>query len=611
MIQIPGINKKFLQTNRGNVLGNLWSTFGIDLQDNPGAIRVGNMMKIINKTGDTNCTNLGLPTCFTAWRGVIACLGGTRVFFSNKLTADMVFAEDGNTGAMTDWSVNTDDLCLFNATLCGLHAKDSKLYTLDLATSGTWTSRGVVLAGATAGQLLYFKKFNRLYILDYGKHIASMDTSWAISTVSGGYDLSFNGNDDDGALQCFAAGSDRIWIGTKRSTSGGSSDNSNPNTGCSVYEWDGISSTPTKEYKIQAMGIMSITMRRDIPIILDTKGVLREYNGQGFVETGRLPLRRNQSLLMTAQPYWAGNFIHPRGLAITKDDTILALILNRTLFDYTTPGHLYENLPSGIWEFDGKGSAVMKHPITMMPISSTTVTDHGQNRLSLIGSLTNIETDSISTQGISSLFVGAEIYTSATATTDAILCDAPWPTDLATYPEGQKYGYFVTPFLQSQQARENWKRAFIQYRDLSDDGDKIILKYRIKELAPVEISITWTSTTTFTTTTNITGYVGYEVEGLQGNGSGKCSHILTVVNNSGTYTATVDETYVGCTSGTARVRLQNWIRAGSITPTSFDDKSFEIGKVSSRLQVKVCMQFTGDDEILQLAIVNATQQPFA
>jgi hypothetical protein len=95
---------------------------------------------------------------------------------------------------------------------------------------------------------------------------------------------------------------------------------------------------------------------------------------------------------------------------------------------------------------------------------------------------------------------------------------------------------------------------------------------------------------------------------LQGKGSGKCSHIVTAVNNAGTYTVTVDETYTGCTSGTAKVRIQNWTRAGDATGQTQESEQFNINIPAERFQAKVCMQFTGDDELHQLAIINSTHQ---
>jgi len=222
------------------------------------------------------------------------------------------------------------------------------------------------------------------------------------------------GDIDGGFPHCMAAGYDKIWIGTMRSNGAGSLDNANPGTYSSVYEWDGISNQYTKEYKIPAQGVASIVMWRDIPVIMDTEGVLRKYDGQGFVEIGRLPVRRNQQLRFTwsyAGGYRTQNFIHPKGLCISKDDTILAFINGNSVYD---SNNIIENLPSGIWEFDGKGSAVHRNSLSLLPQTSTSLTDYGQNKLALIGSLANIKTSNLSV-GESQLWCGAQFYTTASA----------------------------------------------------------------------------------------------------------------------------------------------------------------------------------------------------
>lgn len=611
MIIIPERTKKqFIQGNRGHLLGNILSTFGIDFQDNLGAVRLGQKMKIVTKTGDSNAANLGVPTSFCSFSTKMVCLAGTRAFISNKLSPDMVFAEDTSTNARTDWSSDTDDLLNFNGVLVGLNGTQGKLYSLDSPTTGTWTTRSTV-GSNSGGQLLYFQRTNRLYIMN-GSVINSVDTSWSVSTAGNPYYLALTGNDDGGSGHCFAAGRTSIWIGMKRGIGAGVSDNSGDKLECSIHEWDGTSNQ-TVEYKIPAHGVMSIVIKDDIPILLDSEGVLRRYDGQGFVEIGRLPLKRNENLTINNSPAWTQNFIHPKGMVVSKDNTVLALINNKPLYTPTT--RLYENLPSGIWEFDLKGSASMRHPLTTTPVSSTSITDYGQNRISLIGSLAILKYSSGSAYGIYSLVAGAEYYTDASSTKDAIFIDAPSPTTLVTYPEGQKSGYFTTPWifagtgLQVPSIKDNWEKGIVRYRQFLDSGDKIVVKYRIREIDPTEISITWVSTTSFTTTTDLTALVGYEIEVLQGTGSGKCSHIVSATNNAGTYTVVVDETYTGVTSGTAKARYQNWTKLLSVSDQASESKKVSIGKASERIQFKVWMQFTGNDELYELIISNKDFEP--
>lgn len=604
MKKIPSTKKTFTQPNRGDTIGDFWSTFGIDLQENLGAILLGKRMKILTKTGDTNATNLGIPVGFKFFNDLIYCIAGTRVFKTQNSgqSASTTFQEDTSTGASTSYSSDTGDLELFNGAL--VSTDDTNLYSFN---GSTWTSRSSGLGSTQNHQMCYFKNFDRLYVTE-NQSIESFDTSWNRATLGVPYSIDLSSN-FPGFVTCLAASSDRIWIGMKRNL-GGLGTVGNVVGECCVYEWDGISSTPLNEYPIPAQGIMSIVIRNTIPIVMDSNGVLREYNGTGFKEIGRLPLKNGDILQTTIASANTAQFIHPKGMVVTKENTILALICNRN--EYLISGssqNIKEELPSGIWEFDTNGNASHKNPFTYMPVTSTSVTDYGQNRLKAVGSLANMKVPTSSTYGMNTIMAGANYYTDATSDTNAVFIDAPVPTNNASAPEGQKFGYFVTSFIQSSQAKENWKKAFVMFRQLLNVTDKIILKYRTTKGSPLEISITWVSGTSFTTTTDLTGMFsegyGYEVEIVQGTGSGKCSHITSVVNNSGTYTVTLDETYTGVGTSTAKARIQNWRKAGSVSNQISEINTFVIGKNSPRIQIKVCMQFTGDDEILELIIANS------
>lgn len=607
MIRIPGNSKRFSQPNRGDALGSLWSTWNADLQDVLGALRVGDRLKLAGKTGDSGLANLTTaPTAFTYFGSDVFCLSGSRVFASNKGSPDMAFAEDASTNAQTDYSADADDLCNFNGALVASNSAQGYLYSLN-GPGLTWTQRSEMDFISVRVQLGYFRAFNRLYAMSSSNRVQSVDTSWNPSAQGSIYDLTLPAEDYGGSLQCMACGSDRIWLGMKMSL--GAADDGQAANLCSVFEWDGISNQVTKEYKIPALGVMAIILDSDIPVIIDTEGIVRKYDGNGFKEVGRLPLRRGESLV-TGNSLWTQNFIHPKGLVLTKDATLLALINNRTQFGFTGNTGTYEALPSGVWEFDMAGSASHRHPLSATPVSSASATDYGQNRVNRIGSLAYLKYPSVTSYGATQLFAGAEYYSDATTTVDGIFMQAPFPTGQEnSYPEGVKYGYAVTPFLQSSQAQDSWLAAFVMHRRLSS-GDSISVKYRTVRMPPVEFTLTWAATDSFTTATDLSAYVGWEVEVLQGDGSGKCAHISTVTG-SGPFTVTLDDGFAGVGTSTAMARAVNFTKASAVGGTIAEIDRFKVGATSPRLQVKVCLEATGDAEMESLSIANGNQQPIA
>lgn len=613
VIKIPSTDKKFSQPNQGDILGNIWSTFNIDLQDNPGSIRASKRLKLVTKTGDSGASSLGVPVGFKFFDGFVFTVAGSSVYKNSSQDLNSAFSIDTSTNTPTGCSSDFSDIENFNDSL--LVTNNQKLFSKVYNGSGTgdWTDRtGSLSLNSSANHIIrYFKKFERAYVTDYFS-IQSIDTTWATNIPGNDYAVQIPlfttplNTTPIFKISCMEVASDRIWIGIiKNVTSGGTIVSEADNFEASVFEWDGISNKVTKEYPIEgASGVMSIKIQNDIPIIMDSNGIMRKYDGQGFKEIGRLPVNPNSYLGFPTDIAMSNRFTHPNGMIVTQENTILIAICNRNTYLFGTTESIEEQLPSGIWECTQDNSMTHKHSFSYMPIGSSTVTDYGQNRISRVGGIANLKV--FSTTGIiNTIIAGCEFYTDATTIKSGIFSVAPTPDTNPTYPGGQKFAYFVTPFLQSSQAMDAWKKAFVMYRQFLDSGDKVILKYRYTKGIPLEISITWVTTTTFTTSTDISALVGYEVEIVQGTGSGKCSHITSVVNNSGTYTVTVDEIYTGVGISTAKARIQNWIKSGYVTDQISEIHTFVIGQNKPRMQVKVCMQFTGDDEILNLIIANS------
>lgn len=594
MIEIPGQDKKFAQVNRSNNLGNLWSTFNIDLQSNVGRVRASNRMKINTQTSDQ--ANLGLPVAFEFFDGRMWAICGTRIFKNTGANLTSAFAEDASSGVPTSFTVASSDMCTFNNALVATTGTNiySKAYAGD--GTGAWTSRNSGLNDLFPHMVTYFQKFDRVYITDINA-IKSMDTGWSVAT-SGSFYLDLGTTLSGlGTISCIAAGRERIYIGVNRRSE------------ASIFEWDGKSNQVNAEYKLSASGVMSIVIKNDIPYAIDSDGNLLKFTGSSFVAADNFPLN-GQYLYSPLNTGNTDRFVHPNGMAVTDNDTILILTNNRNLYNATTTENSNENMHAGIWEYDSEIGLTHKYSMSYMPLASTSVTDHGQMRLSSVGALRFIKIGSVTTSGFSSILAGATQYTNATSTTNAIFVDAPVPTDNATYPEGQKYASFVTTWIDSPNIKESWQRVVAKYKEFASSTDRIWIKYRTREETFTEVSITWTSTTTFTTSTNLIGKEGYEVEVIQGTGSGKTAHITQVDVSGSTYTITLDETFTGAT-GTAKARVQNWKKLQAIVSDQLtESKIFNVGATSERIQFKCCMQITGDGELHKLAIINAAHTEY-
>lgn len=595
MINIPSRETKTItQLNRGNLFGNLWASFNIDLQYSLGRFAVGRRMKV--NTSTTDDADLGLPVAFEQFDQRVWALCGTRIFKNTGNNLTSAFSEDSSTGAVTTYSVGVSDMRTFNGALVATTGTNIYSKASDGAGTGAWTSRSGALSSLFPHVTTYFQKLDRLYITNVNT-VVSLDTSWSLAT-SGSYFIDLGTTLTAlGTTSTLCATSDYVYIGTNR------------RYGAAVYQWDGVSNQINKEYKINATAVMASCVKDDVPYIVDSNGIIRQFTGYGFKEVARFPLK-GKYLYASANTGNDDRFIHPNGMTVTEDGTILMLVNNRNLYLGGTTENSEENMNAGVWEWSEKNGLVHKHSMSYMPLSSTSVTDYGQMRLHTAGAIKSLNLANTSSSGSSRIICGATQYTNATSTTNAIFVDAPIPTDNAVLPEGQKYGSFVTTWIESQNIKDSWIEVVAKYKQLLSSTDRIWLKYRTREAVPLEATITWTSTSTFTTTANVLGKEGYEVEVIQGTGSGKTAHITVIDVAAGTYTVTLDEEFTGAT-GTAIARVQNWKKLNStVADQTSESKIFNIGASSERIQIKCCMQFTGDNELHEIAIINAPHEQY-
>jgi hypothetical protein len=204
MAKLPQ-NKKWIQTNRSDFLGNLRGTFNIDLQSNIGAVRVSPRMKL--NTGSLNAC----PVAIERFGQRIYAVAGTTIYRNTNdsgLPSD-AFVADTSTSASTDYSSDYSDLKSAWNTLFA--TAPTKLRSLSSPNGGTWTDRATISSGLSH-RLCYFPKYDRLYFTD--QTIKSITEAFSVST-SGDYTLS--GVNTFGITDMKST-SNFIWISGKTET---------------------------------------------------------------------------------------------------------------------------------------------------------------------------------------------------------------------------------------------------------------------------------------------------------------------------------------------------------------------------------------------------------
>lgn len=596
--RFPTEQKQFQQNNRSDVLGNIWSSYHLNFQENLGTLRISPRLLLNTSTADD--ADLGLPVAFKTYDSRYWSICGTRVFKSSSLEPQATFTEDTSTNYATDFLAGTSDMEVYAGLLFAATDDDLMSKVANGSGTGSWTTGRMTLGNYATYQgihkLCYFKKFDRLYISDETNVIKSLKVTGGVFTTvtsPGDYYIDLGESSAETVITSVVATSDWMWIGTLN--------NSDRSARGSVLQWDGISAQATNEYKIDAQGVMAMCVDNNQPYAIDSNGTFLEFNGSSFKEpnnNARLPTLN--TLLVNIDTFNNTRFIHPNGFIPTKNGTFLALI-NGTNGDNT--GTQNENLPSGVWEFDYNIGWTHKSSPSYTPVTTSTITDFGQQKLSAVGALVSANTYSTGASRNGTIMAGVTYFTNASSTANGIFIDDSNDTV-------QKKGYFATGIIEADEIEEKFNRIWAKYKRFLNANDKIVFKYRNFEEEPVTATITWTSTTSFTTSTDITAYgvigdtgVGYEVEILQGTGSGSTAHI-TNITGSGPYTVTIDETITGVTSGTAIARFQKWIKIGEIPYSVGSVKQWEQLAINNsndtQIQVKGCFTFTGKGQLDEL-----------
>lgn len=589
-MQIPNAQtKKLTQTNTSNILGELWATFNIDLTENEGNIRLGK--RLIINTGTADVAEItSYPAAFSVLgttKYAVAGASGTGYVFSNSTPYPSVasFAKIVASGSPATVDSEYSDMMVSNNSLY-VSTKSNSVYRFD---GSSWTTFTVGASDAAYAHMLT-SYAGRTYMSKLGSSIQSWDSSDTVATLGNANTLQLS-NTDSNIITFLRSSSNRIWIGVVNKLGGKGY----------IYEWDGAALQVTKSYRLESAGALACVIKDDVPYVIDANGALLVWNGGTFKKIAQFNRRRNR-LLWNPLSQTNNRFIHPNGMSIVNGK-INILIDGRNYDATANSASVEETIASGIWEYDEAKGLYHKHAFGLSKAGAT-IKDYGGARIAGAGALAELNIADTASGRDGTFLAGATYYTDATTTTSAIFYNNSIDTE-------QKAGYLVTTKIRPEATKigptltATWQKLFITFRKLLASTDRIVVKYRAVEQEPTTMTITWASTTSFTTTdSNMANYaVGDEVEVISAIGSGMCSHITAISVNAGTYTVTVDETHTGAT-GTAKARFQKWIKIAEVSSdqtSTWKEAGFPTANgmplSSTWIQIKIWMLFTGQDEL--------------
>lgn len=569
------------QTNTGTLKGKLFNSFNCDLTYNEGKMSIAPRSIITTDTISNMTTPVGFKYFDTKW-----FTPAGRMLVNNG-TAQGVFAEDTSTGVPTT-TINQgySDIEVFGDVL--LVTTTDQLYSKATnagAGNGAYTSRRTfTVSGASPSHMLCVYN-SRAYWVDTRGQIYSFDTAYT-SAVTTGTDYTFKVPDGQDIvwMRPHSAG---IYIGTL-----------DPNgSNAYVYDWDGVTAITWRgRYGVASQGVLAgyVDVNGTLYVVTSDARFL-QFTGSGFLEKGKLPIRRN--LLYKATSIIINDrFIHPNGL--TAIDGVISMLINNRENSTTSPSYL-ENIHSGIWEYTESNGLYHKTALGYKTFAGA-ITDYGQITLNVVGGLANVsDIFEITDNAKGNFLAGASYFTTSSISTGlgyGIFTDN-------YFDDMEKSGFFSTVQIRASDIKEMWKKITTLYDTTT--GFNFVVKYRTDKPEYNAFDIIFTSTNTFTTTQ--TGLaVGDEITIIQGKGSGRVAHVSAISFSAPNFTVTLDETITGvANTDTARARQENWIKLKAITKTNQKYEERLISDPDTLIELKVAMLCTGENTIDELILDNS------
>lgn len=611
-------NKTFQQLNNGDTAGNIYSSFNVDFTYNKGRINTTRSLQVANisSIATAGSKTIKVPsTAFTFFD--ITGNGKTFVSYAGSIMSASsplgTYTLDTNTSTPDNSSNATyaleTDMKVFNGKLYATKAGGAILYKSAGVSAWSTLIAGSGSLGFGGNQMQVYG--DRLYyVTPEADKVLSVSTANVVAT-SGTYTLDLSVF--AGTISWIKASSNRIWIGLSKIDG----------TRGIIFEWDGQSENLwSKNYIIDATGSYSCAIKDDIPYILDNEGRLLAFNGSVFQEVSRLPILSNKKS--------AYALCHFNGMTTSNDEIILNIsgALDSGSTSNESSGYT-EELPSGIWKynkqngmyhFTSASNTVFASPLVELDYGiSYTGDPSNASFIRPSGAVLDV------TYADNNNYVGVVYSSSVPALSSGLTLGiyASFGAELdTTSVTGTTSAAITTPFLESNQVTDVWKKIITKYRKFADSGDLIHLKYRTIKQPDLIYSANYTDSLTInipllnTISTNQTSRnliaIGDEVKIISGYGAGSYRTITNIVVSGTTYILTLDSAVNTPTNGAlCHILISKWISLPDITDNDlqFTETSLLSKNKDIQVQFKIIAEWqTLNNELYEIMVVNDTEQ---
>lgn len=304
-----------------------------------------------------------------------------------------------------------------------------------------------------------------------------------------------------------------------------------------IYEWDGGSDTVNNSYPLPSLPISGF-IAHDLPYFILRNGMIVKFFGAAFKPIAFFP---------NYEEFLPFSHLAIKIKGCTVDGDLVRINLQAPTGS--------RKMRSGIWLFNVKTGNLYPAYATGQYKGSSNL-DFGQAIISAAGGV-YYDSDRDLT------FVGSTIYTSYSASVKYAI------STVSRNDTNGNRGYFVTPILPSSKVEEYWYNLWLRFPSLKSNIGKINGKYRVTDglynssYGPVQLSVTWVSTTQMTAVLPVGVTTGHEIEILGGDNAGCLFHISTLSatpDGIATITITLDEAAPVSSTNVAYAEFNDWVK---------------------------------------------------
>lgn len=559
--KLPNREKQIIQSNDGDYKGNLWATFNIDLDSNPGTIKVSKKLKrSVDRTIDI-WSGGSIFQAVVLHDGFYYAVNNDDVIRCSVTNDPTIQA---NWATISGWGVEDlgleTDMTSFKGLLLTSLGTDIMSWDGSTLNDDWWTT----VAGGTAltASLPHVLEVLRtgadtLFITD-GNKIRYYNTAAAGTIIT---------LDTLMTASCLTPSLDRMWVGTYTEVE----------NNAWVYEVQVGNATATQAYEIDGRVALTAFTYNNTPFVITERGYIQAFNGVGFSTIAQFPWANESKVMEGCRPGNVQNpntsrAIHPKGAKVKGK----YCYINVNADDEFISGDklLSPRGASGVWVLD-----LETYSLTHRYAMADDVSPYGSSYVSNSGPL--LITNTPDTRLIVASYVNGE--------------EGLWMES-----DEENQGYFITTRHESDSVADAFETVVVKTDTLNTE-ESVITKYKdeTRPNFPLEVTdVTWLDSTRFTTTNALTGVVeateavfGDEVEIISGVGAGQMAHIVSIEGTT-TKTVTLDADMGTALNDLSDIRIESF---KTITPNEVREAvEFEklgaVNGVTPSRQYKVVMK---------------------